>query len=334
VERGRVVYVVTEWPYPSGGVKIIHRHVELLRAAGVDAVIWVRDPGFRFSWLDSTAPLVSGAELDLGPADLLVVPEVMVSPGLDPAPDARKIIFNQGHYLTYERYAASEEYPGWVSDPDMWVVSEESAAVLGRTEPRLTTRHIPNPVDLDLFRPARERRRRICWMPRRRPHEAALLERLLRNDKRSAGVELTAIDGRTEAEVAQLLGESSVFLSLGLFEGLGLPVVEALSAGCLVVGYPAGGGRELFAAPGTFEVPDSSPVQLADRALDAVHGIPEEESVRAAARAWVRERHAPEVTTAALLRAIDAASARPAAAAVATYPAQHMLAPVRGHAAE
>jgi glycosyltransferase involved in cell wall biosynthesis len=47
-----------------------------------------------------------------------------------------------------------------------------------------------------------------------------------------------------EAEVAQRLGESAIFLSLSRLEGVGLPPLEAMASGCLVVGFTGGGGAE------------------------------------------------------------------------------------------
>ncbi|MEV0289312.1 MULTISPECIES: glycosyltransferase [unclassified Kribbella] len=138
--------------------------------------------------------------------------------------------------------AHTDNYPGWAPAPHVWAVSRESIDVLARVHPHLPLSHIPNPVDSDLFRPGHRAVRRIAWMPRRRPLESTVLERILRNDARTQDVELLPLSGLTEEQVAEALGETSVFIALGISEGFGLPVAEPLSAGCLVVGYPAGGG--------------------------------------------------------------------------------------------
>lgn len=318
--NGRVIYAVPELPVPVGGVRVLHRHVELLVEAGVDAYVWTPTPGFSYEWFDSPAPKLQGAELELSADDLLVVPETAVLPGVDPAPGARKVVFNQAHFLCYLNFSAGQDYPGWDPVPGMWVVSEESAEVMGHAEPALPLSRIPNPIDLDLFRPAAARVRRIAWMPRKRPMEADLLERLLRADPRSEGVELVSIQGLPEAEVARILGESTVFLALGFLEGFGLPIAEALACGCLVAGYSGGGGRELFEAPGTWEVPEQRAWLLADRALELTAGIPGEQEVRGSAREWVASRYSAKATLAALLAAVDAASGLAGAAATAVHP--------------
>jgi glycosyltransferase involved in cell wall biosynthesis len=314
-----VIYAVKEPESPGGGIRVQARHVELLREAGIDAALWFRDAGYRPPWFGTTAPVVGGDHLELTADDLLVVPELYLLPGVDPAPGVRKVIFNQNHFLTFWSWRDSSGYPGWDPAPEVWAVSRESTDVLARLHPELPVHLIPNPVDTELFRPGAARTRRIAWMPRRRPLEATVLERLLRNDSRAADVDLAVLAQLSESQVVEALGHTSVFVALGISEGFGLPVAEALAAGCLVVGYPAGGGEELFDAPGTWRIDDARPHLLADRALELVD-VPADDPVRDAAREWIRERYAPAVTSAALLTAVESARALPGRSGTATHP--------------
>lgn len=316
---GRVVYAVKEPDSPGGGVRVQARHVELLRAAGVDAALWFRRPGYRLPWFETDAPIVGGDRLELGADDLLVVPELYLLPGVDPAPGVRKVIFNQNHFLTFWSWRDSTGYPGWDPAPEVWAVSQESCAVLARLHPELPVQLIPNPIDGEVFRPGVKDVPRISWMPRRRPLEAAVLERLLRNDARSDGVELCVLSELTEPEVADALARTSVFVALGISEGFGLPVAEALAAGCLVVGYPAGGGTELFEAPGTYRIEDARPHLVADRALELA-GVPGDDPVRKAARHWITGRYSAANTQARLLAAVESARQLPSRATTATHP--------------
>ena len=54
------------------------------------------------------------------------------------------------------------------------------------------------------------------------------------------------IEDVTQEEVASVLKRAANFLSFGHPEGFGLPPLEAMSAGCLVIGYHGMGGREFF----------------------------------------------------------------------------------------
>lgn len=93
----------------------------------------------------------------------------------------------------------------------------------------------------------------------------------------------------------------------------------ALAAGCLVVGYPAGGGEELFEAPGTWRIDDARPHLLADQALELVD-VPADDPVRSAARQWIGARYSADVTASALQAAVKSALALPGRAGTATCP--------------
>ncbi|SDM54078.1 glycosyltransferase [Allokutzneria albata] len=311
----RIIYAAPEITVPVGGVRVLARHVELLARSGYEAALWFQTPGYRFPFFDYDGPAVAGAEVDLAADDLLVLPEVGIMPGIDPAPGARKVIFNQNHFHMFTTWESDSDYPGWDPAPSVWAVSLESAEVLSRIVPGLPVALVPNSVDTELFRPGDRREWTVALMPRKRRQEMSLLKRLLRNDPR---VSVRKLAGVPEREVAQVLGETSVFVALGAFESFGLPVAEALASGCHVVGYPAGGGVDLFTAPGTFEVPDARPALLADEVI-RVLGAPDAR-VRAESRAWIEQHHSFEVAREALVKAVEGALARPGAAARATHP--------------
>ncbi len=316
-----MLYAGFATPAHSGGVHVLTQHVTLLRGRGLDARLWLPDSGRRPGWIDPAVPAVFGAQIELAALDLLVLPEVPVVPGLDPAPGARKVIFNQNHFYTYAAAPDTTSYPGWAPPPAVWTVSTESRAVLSALLPELTVSLIPNPVDPVLFAPAQAKTATVTWFPRKRPREASILRRLAALDPRLAGVELCELVDAERAAVAATLARTSVFVSLGHSEGFGLPVAEALAAGCLVVGYDGGGGHELFAAPGAWRVPEQRPLLLLDRVSRLLDRADQLGGQRLANRAWVRRRYSAEHTRDALLVAVAAALTGPGRATTATHPA-------------
>jgi hypothetical protein len=315
----RIVYLVPDHAEASGGIRSIYRHVELLVAAGRDAAVWHLDPDFRFDWFDSPAPILRGVELDLDETDLLVVPEVMVTAGPDPAPGCRKVIYNQNHFYTFDN-VASRDYPGWGEPvPPVWVPSVASVDVLRRLHGDLSIEHVPYAIDLDLFHPRELASPKIVWMPRKRPRESALLEAMLRADPRFEGVALQPVEGLSERETAVELGTATVFVALGHEEGFGLPVLEALASGSPVVGYPAGGGAELFTAPGAYPMADADVVAIVERVAELI-AAPHSAEQRSGQREWVESHYSVDRQLAALTMAIDNAMARPARSGVATHP--------------
>lgn len=316
---GRILYAGFATPRHSGGVHVLTQHVQLLGASGYQAWLWL--PTARPAWVDATVPVLVGPTLEIGAADLLVLPEVPIVPGLDPAPGARKVIFNQNHFYTYAAApGGGSDYPGWSPAPAVWAVSTESRDVLASLLVDLDVRLVPNPVDGELFRPGPPTGPRVSWFPRKRPREASLLARLLAVDPRLAEVELCPLTDAPRTTVAQTLGATTVFVSLGHSESFGLPVAEAFASGCLVVGYDGGGGYELFEAPGAWRVPEQRPLLLRDAVVDLLSRADELSELREANRAWVLERYGFERTASALESAVAAALARPGAAATATHP--------------
>lgn len=321
---GRVVYAAFEIQFPLGGIRVLSQQVGLLREAGVQAYRWTPTPGFRYTWFDDDVPTLSGLNLELDEDDVLVLPEVSVIEGRDPAPGGHKVIYSQNQYLNFLTCPDLDPYPGWSTPAALWAISEAAVAMLGRALPDVESHLVPNVVDTELFRPAENRVRRIAWMPRKRPIESTLLRRLLRADPRSKGVELYDISGVPHEEVARVLSETSVFVALGApeGEGFGLPPAEAMASGCLVAGY-AGGVPELFESPSAWRVPELETAALADRALELLD-LPGQDEVRRAGRQWIEDRYNTKTATAALIEGIRKARALPGGAATAIHPTAWM----------
>lgn len=317
---GQVLYASFATRDLSGGVAVHLHHIAMLRAAGVDAALWLPQPGTP-AWMGEV-PVVAGATLEVGADDLVVLPEAPVVAGVDPAPGARKIIFNQNHFYTYATWDAPlDVYPGWSPAPAVWAVSEESAQVLRALNPALPVTVVPPPVDPAVFAPA-ARKSGVALLGKKRPHEAVLLRRLLEADPRVPyGAVHVLVDVGRE-EVVRVLAEAAVFVALSHTDSFGLPVAEALASGCLVAGYDGGGGVALFDAPGAWRVPEQRPLLLLERVVDLLQRQSELTPLVEANRAWIQARNGPQVTALALLAAVRAARTRPGGPAVAVHPAR------------
>lgn len=316
---GRVLYASFATPHLSGGVDVHLRHIALLRAAGVEASLWLPAPEVP-AWMGEV-PVVSGPTLEIGAEDVVLYPEAPVVPGVDPAPGARKVVFNQNHFYTYATWdAPASAYPGWDPAPSVWTVSRESVAVIAALHPDLAVHRVPAPVDPDLFGPA-EVQRGVALLPKKRPHEGRLLERLLEADPRTAGEPVGVIADLTRTEVVRTLAEARVFVSLSHTDSFGLPVVEAMLSGCLVVGYDGGGGAELFEAPGAWRVPEQRPLLVVDRVAEVL-ARGDLAELGAANRAWALERYSPAAVAPALTDALAAVRRTPGSVATAVHPSR------------
>jgi glycosyltransferase involved in cell wall biosynthesis len=302
-----IYYLCPNYPSPSGGIRVIYRHVDLLNEAGRPAAVLHHTDGFRCGWFENRTRVVGAPSAELGPADVLVVPEVY-GPFLDRLPHGpRHVAFNQNGYMTFQHVpaAATPPYGGFEA---AMTVSEDSADLLRFAFPGLRVEVVPNSVDPGLFHEAAEPPgRRLALMPRKRPGDAALIFRLLGG--RLSSWEVTPIEGMSEAETAATLRAAPVFLALGFREGFGLPAAEAMASGCFVVGFPGFGGREVFDPSFSTAVEDGDVLGAAKAVAAACARYETEprlvraDGARAAAR--IRERFSRENQAARLLGFFD-----------------------------
>jgi glycosyltransferase involved in cell wall biosynthesis len=89
------------------------------------------------------------------------------------------------------------------------------------------------------------KRLQIAVMPRKRAFEV----KFIRDTYQQAfgehrDVPWVILDSASEGEVAETLRHSAVFLSMNRFEGFGLPPLEAMACGCIVVGFHGWGALD------------------------------------------------------------------------------------------
>lgn len=114
----------------------------------------------------------------------------------------------------------------------------------------------------------------------KRPGSVALMSRKggkLVDDVRRAlprQASLTVIDGLAEDEVAATLKATDVFVAISAKEAFGLPPLEAMAAGCAVVGFPGDGGFEFMRHGESAHVVPNGDRKALRRAVAEVLGDP------------------------------------------------------------
>lgn len=260
--------------HPSGGIKVIYKYVEHLVALGHEATVWHGTLGFAYPSWDSPAPVEAAPALRFEAGDVLVMPEtggskwsflsqgqpvVMLCQGMD-------FVFSDADFLTDVPGA----YPGWPQATSVLAVSEAIATFLENAcAPGFPIHRVPVEIE-DWFRPL-EKERRIALMPRRRREDLLGAVQLVRRSGRLDGWEIVLIDGMTQAQVAEELGRSAIFLFGAEREGLGLPGAEAMASGCYVVGFTGDGAKEYLTPDVASVVLDSDVVSMAELTLAAMH---------------------------------------------------------------
>ena len=240
--------------FTAGGQAVNLEHVTALRRFGHDAslaIVQSGDAPFEPAFPAGVEPPPWQIGLpDLTADDVTVVGEAFGA-GIQAcaASPARRVIHNQNPFYTFQAFHDWDAVARYGTS-HLLCASQFTAGRLtemGWTGPMSVVRPFLDPAfhcDLD-----RVRAPWIAYMPRKRSYEARLIRGLFRSRRPDlAHVTWIELAGVSRADVAGTLSAAGLFLSLGRQEGLGLPPLEAMASGVLVVGFHGEGGRE-YAAP-------------------------------------------------------------------------------------
>jgi hypothetical protein len=232
----------------SGGVKTVYRQAEMLTELGLDAYVF--QPEGRADWFKSTARILTSAQPPPSPTETLVFPENATGWVAELAQmtlPARKVLFCQNQYYMFDGAIPPERH-GSLNYSRIVCPGEISKGFLARVFHLAQIDIVPYHIDPEMFFP-RAKTMQIALMPHKLPRQAALL-RAMFHAKYPAlrSIPWQAIDNTTEEQTADILGTATIYLSLSAMESFGLVPIEAMSAGCVVVGFNGYGGME-YAAP-------------------------------------------------------------------------------------
>jgi len=217
-------------PGIHGGVKVACQFVQLLRELGVRAVTALPN-GIAPTWFACSAP---------------VVDEAVALAALEPNDWA--MITWPPHYATVSVTPARVvNHAQGVTDMDT-IFADPHVMVLtcwNHAAEYVRARFGREPIEVgiaisDGFFLTGEVKidNRVAFMPRRgRSIAEACITAV-------GDCEYLTIDGCSEAQVAQVLKSSGIFLATSVGEDFGLPALEAMAAGCVVVSVPVKGGVE------------------------------------------------------------------------------------------
>lgn len=302
----RILYLVPEREAPTGGVNTIFEHVALLAAAGFDASVlqFSSSTPYRHAGVDApTLFLDEGARFDKG--DVLVLPEGSPAfyremAGLD---QVRRFVFCQNHFYFLHTLGPRADWTQYGIE-GVFACSQESARCVGRTVGLPAVPVVPCAVDPALFHP-RDKRLQIAYMPRKMPQEVTSIRNIFSwRHPELAHVPWVPVEGVSRAEAARILGESALYLSTSWYEGFGLPPLEAMACGCVVVGFHGWGGLDyvtpengIWCEEGNIDI---APDALAETVARAAEGDPALDALRAQGAATAA-RYTPQAMQDALL---------------------------------
>jgi hypothetical protein len=260
---GRIVFlspfVKTEI---SGGIKTAYRHAELLAEMGFDACVY--QPEGAPNWFETSAKVLRSLNAP-AKGDVLVFPEAINGPLVDLArakTPAKKVLFCQAQYYALFNAIPPDEYRTLFNR-----VACQSAVAKGFLERVLHFTNValvPCFIDTALFHP-REKRMQIAAIPKKLPREAAAINAVLRLKYPDlASIPWAVIENKSEREIADVFGRSTIVLSLPFLESFGLVPLEAMASAAIVVGFHGNGAREYATPENGFWFPPDHIEETAD----------------------------------------------------------------------
>lgn len=227
---------------PTGGVKVIYQHCDMLREAGFEAHP-VHLGHFKIDWFAHGCEPLSADEAlrRMQSGDVLVVPERL--------PEAaggftcnNKIAFVQNGGLV-EGALGGKRYEDFGFTGILCCSAYLDRFMTPRSALPRTT--VTNGIALERFVPAPQKRRAntVLYLKRKtgwamgRKVQALLPEQVSRQLN---FIELP--NTNTEEGMINAYQSADIFMALGFPEGFALPPLEAMACGCAVAGFTGGGG--------------------------------------------------------------------------------------------
>jgi glycosyltransferase involved in cell wall biosynthesis len=225
---------------------------ETLIELGRDVAVFEQN-GQRPDWFASTAPVVGQGIFSPGADHLYVLPEDQPYILADFAKlPQRKAIYSQNHFYGAMGIGDAASYADY-GVTDILCGSRTIYDHCRMRHPALRACIVPCAVDRSQFAPAPTRNNVIAFMPRKRALEAVYIRDLFRAAcPQYRDWAWREIAGVAAADVARMMSDARVFLSLSRLEGFGLAPLEAMAAGCVVTGFTGIGGREYATAENGF----------------------------------------------------------------------------------
>lgn len=265
----RIVYA--SWPASeiSGGIKAAFQHVELLVEAGLDAVVATADAAAP-AWFETTAKVMNFDEVRHG--DVLVFPEnnARLLKAFAGSRNPRTV-FCQNPYQVFRGVEGMASF----ADAGVSHILCPSHTVMQfcrRRFPGIKLAYTPFFVDHSRFSWRAEKALQIATIPRKRPMEFGAIFDLFRATyPQYREVPWVYVQGATEAQVADSMGRSAVFLSLARLEAHAMTTLEAMACGCVLAGFTGvAGGTDSATARNGFWAPEDDIPGCVDQLARAV----------------------------------------------------------------
>lgn len=289
----RLLFICPDNNKPAGGVKQIYRQVDVLNAHGYDAQIVHGIKNFKVNWFENSTKVLWNPEvaalasyspkslkkrlkeslkktvepqsnsktkkLVVNDDDIFVFPEFYGKDLNKSFTRNKAVVYNQNCYYSFRGYGInfSKQFTSIYNQDRLLgvIVASEDAQLYLKSCINKPVYRVKYGMDAAVFSYCKTKKQQIAFMPRKLREDSEQILNILNLKGKLNGWNVVSISGMNEAEVAQVLKDSAVFLSFNHREGFGMPPAEAMSCGCIVVGYSGQGGNEYLLPEISYKVP-------------------------------------------------------------------------------
>lgn len=306
-----IYYICPDKDIPIGGIKKIYDHADILNKYKLQASVLHSLKGFRCTWFKNQTKITYRPEVTLSLSDFLVFPENFGPNFTGFIKGPKKVIFNQNCYCTFTGYEITTplESTSYLDKKvaGIIVVSEDSQAYLHYAFPNISLYRVHNSIDPNLFSYSLQKKKQICFMPRKGKDNIIQVITILRFKNLLNGYDLIPIENKTPSEVAAIFKDSLIFLSFSEAEGFGLPSAEAMACGCIVIGYNGQGGKEFLQPNISYPVESKNIIGFCKTIEQVIKDYENNPAVikkkSAQAAAFIKNNYSPELEERDLLTA-------------------------------
>lgn len=232
---------------PVGGVKVIYQHCMILNSLGFSAFP-VRVGNYEGDFFGYGIKPKSYEDFCslVNSDDVVIIPEVIQKSHKDLF-KCRKVIFVQNWRFLYEEHPLEDQrINSSYSDAgyEYILCCGDYLMSLLKGEPENKVHMVKNFIDHNVFVENEKLRvsNRILAMPRKNPEDLKAIVDGIEN----LPVEIVYADRLTQKELVLEYQKSDIFLATGYPEGFGLPPLEAMACGAVVIGFTGGGASEFM----------------------------------------------------------------------------------------
>lgn len=250
---------------PSGGVKIIYQHCEMLRRHGFEATP-VHLGDFVIDWFPHSIASLTHKEalFTIAAEDILICPEIIPAAAAE-FPCRQKIAFVQNWFLADIGTGPERRYEDFGFTGLLACSNYIRDYMASRSKLPCTV--VTNGIDLSLFKlsDAPPIHQQVLYQNRRNVVDARAAIALLKPALR-AGCQFVELGNNlSQAEMICSFQAADIYLAIGYPEGFALPPLEAMACGCVVIGFSGGGGLEhMIDNQSALVAPDGDSATLAD----------------------------------------------------------------------